>query len=130
MRYLDHALAWILLITAIAFILVMEITHLRNGSVLDVPFLWLVIAMMNFLRLRNSYAGVKGLRTFCIGANLIGLTLETVRFGLFGIAWFRYLGPYALVSYWAPYTVAAIAILGELIFSIAGKDGHSSATRI
>jgi hypothetical protein len=121
MRYVDYALACILLITAIVFILVMEITHLR-GAILDVPFLWLVIVMMNFLRLRNSYATVPGLKTYCVGANLIGLTLEIVRFGLFGVLWLRYMGPYALVSHWAPYTVATIAIVGELLFSIAQRN--------
>jgi hypothetical protein len=125
MRYLDYALAWILLITAIVFILVMETAHLR-GAILDVPFLWIVIAMMNFLRLRNFHVAVPGLKTSCIGANLIGLTLEVVRFGLFGVAWLRYLGPYALVAHWAPYTVAAITILGELLFSIAQRNDSSS----
>jgi hypothetical protein len=127
MRYIDYALAWTLLFTAIVFILVMEITHLR-GAILDVPFLWLIIVIMNFLRLRNPYAAVSGLKTSCISANLIGLTLEVVRFGLFGVAWLRYSGPYALVSYWAPYIVAMIAIFGELLFSIVqSNDSHSPA---
>jgi hypothetical protein len=129
MRYVDYALAWILLITAIVFILVMEITHLR-GAILDIPFLWLMIVMMNFLRLRNSHAAVPGLRTSCICANLIGLTLEIVRFRLFGVAWLRHSGPYTLVSYWAPYTVATIAILGQLLFSIAQRNDSNSPARI
>ena len=129
MRYVDYALAWILLITAIVFILVMEITHLR-GAILDIPFLWLMIVIMNFLRLRNSHAAVPGLRTSCICANLIGLTLEIVRFRLFGVAWLRYSGPSALVGYWAPYTVATIAILGELLFSLVQRSDSNSPARI
>jgi hypothetical protein len=109
MRYVDYALAWILLITAIVFILVMEITHLR-GAILDVPFLWLVIVVMNFLRLRNSHTAVPGLKTSCISANLIGLTLEVVRFGLFGVAWLRYSG-----------TLRAAELLGTLY---GGNDRH------
>jgi hypothetical protein len=125
MRYLDYALAWILLITAIIFVLVMEITHPR-GAILDDPFLWIVIAMMNFLRLRNSRAAVPGLRVSSISANLIGLTLEIVRFRLFGIASFRYSGLSMLWSQWAPYTVAMIVILGEFLFSVAQKNDSGS----
>ena len=128
MRYVDYALAWILLITAIVFILVMEITHLR-GAILDIPFLWLMIVMMNFLRLRNSHAAVPGLRTSCICANLIGLTLEIVRFRLFGVAWLRFLGPRALLTHWAPYTFATIAILGELLFSVVRRNDPNSPAR-
>ena len=40
--------------------------------------------MMNFLRLRNGYSGIRGLQTFCVSANLIALTVEMLRFGLFG----------------------------------------------
>jgi hypothetical protein len=121
MRYLDYALAWILLITAVIFILVMEITH-TPGSILDIPFLWLVIAMMNFVRLRNHRIQVWGLRTSCIGANLVGLMLEVVRFRLFGVD---------LLRHWGPYTaIAAVAILGELVFSIGRRSGHNSAARI
>jgi len=128
MRYVDYALAWILLITAIIFILVMEIAHLR-GAILDIPFLWLMIVMMNFLRLRNSHAAVPGLTTSCICANLIGLTLEIVRFRLFGVAWLRYLGPHALLTHWAPYTFATIAILGELLFSMVRRNDPNSPAR-
>lgn len=123
MRYIDYALACVLLATAVVFMLVMETIHPRGG-VLDVPFLWLVIAMMNLLRLRNTDVRVKALRTFCVGANLIGLTLEAVRFRLFGTELLHRWGPYA--------AIAAFAMLGELLFSIVrgnrqGNDSSSAA---
>ena len=102
MKYIDYLLNWTLFATAIVFMLFIEITHVRGG-VLDLPFLWLLIAMTNFVRLRNPGLAVRGLRTSCIGANLIGLISEVVRARLWG---------------WVPYTmIAAVAILGEVIFS-------------
>jgi len=121
MRYLDYAFFWILLLTAIVFILVIEITHPR-GSILDIPFLWVIIAMVNFLRLRNSGSAIKGLRTSCIGANLIGAVLEIVRFRLAGMSIWHNWGPYPMI--------AGIAILGELLFSVAKGNDSTSAARL
>jgi hypothetical protein len=121
MKYVDYALAWILLVTAIVFILVMEITHLR-GAILDIPFLWLIIATINFLRLRNGHTTVKGMKTSCIAANLIGLILEVVRFKLFGIG---------LLYSWGPFTaIAGMVMLGELLFSLAQRNHSSSSAQI
>jgi hypothetical protein len=121
MRYLDYLLAWILLITAAVFIVAMETKH-TPGAILDIPFLWLVIAMINFLRLRNAHLGVHGLRTSCIGANLIGLMLELVRLRLGGVP---------LLKNWGPYTaVAAAAIFGELILSAIQKNDPNSPARV
>ena len=78
MRYLDCAFAWAILLNAVSFMLAIEILHLR-GAILDVPFLWLLVAMLNFLRLRNGYARVPGLMATCVGANFVALTLEIVR---------------------------------------------------
>ena len=128
MRYVDYALAWILLITAIISILYMEVTH-PAGAILDTPFFWLVVAMLNFVRLRNAHAAVAGLRTSCIGANFIGSTLEVVRFRLFGVASLNYWGAHALLTHWAPYTFATIAILGELLFSIIRRNDPNSPAR-
>ncbi|MGH9512715.1 MAG: hypothetical protein ACRD2U_11335 [Terriglobales bacterium] len=117
MRYLDYFFASAILATAVVFILATEISHLR-GAILDIPFLWIVIAILNFLRLRNSDADVKGLRISCIGANLVGLTLEGVRLKLFGSH---------LLQGWGPYTlIALLAILAETIFSVVGKHDSKS----
>jgi hypothetical protein len=71
--------------------LAIEILHLR-GAILNIPFLWLLVAMLNFLRLRNGYARVPGLMVTCVGANFVALTLETVRWKLFGGGIFLRLG--------------------------------------
>jgi len=115
MKYFDYVLNWVLFITAIVFMFVIEFTHPR-GAVLDLPFLWLLIAMTNFVRLRNSGLAVKGLRTSCIGANLIGLITEVARARLWG---------------WEPYTViAAVAIFGEVIFSAVRRNDPNPAARV
>jgi hypothetical protein len=98
-----------MLLVAVLFMLLIEILHLR-GAFLEDPFLWLLVAMVNFLRLRNDYRTVKGLRITCIGANLIVLTVEIVRYGMYGNALLRSWGPYTLI--------AGIAALGETIFSM------------
>ncbi len=109
MRHLDQMCAWTMLLVSILFMLLTEILNLR-GAILEDPFPWLLAAMVNFVRLRNQDRTVIGLKVVCIGANLIILTLEAVRFGMCGTAIFRNWGPYTLI--------VAFAALGETIFSI------------
>jgi hypothetical protein len=116
MRYLDYICAWMILLVAVSFTLFTEISH-PPGAVLDVPFLWTLVAMLNFLRLRNDYPSLKGLKITCIGANLIALTLETVRLKLFGSVILKSWGPFALI--------VTLAVLGETIFSfVQMKESH------
>jgi hypothetical protein len=130
MKYIDSALAWILLLSATALILYTEIAHPR-GAVLDTPFFWLVISMINLVRVRNTHSTVPGLRISSIAANLVGATAEIVRFKLFGISALHQWGPQVLLTYWAPYTVATVAILGELLFSVVQKsDSGAAAARL
>jgi hypothetical protein len=82
MKYLDYACAWIIFLSAFVSIVVIGRWHPR-GTTLEAPLLWILVAMMNFLRLRNGYFVVRGLRTFCVAANLIAFALEILRFGLF-----------------------------------------------
>jgi hypothetical protein len=100
MRYIDFALAWIIFVIGVGGIVTTELFH-RPFRVLDTPLLWLFVAMFNLLRLRNG-SEVKGLTTFCIGANLAMVTLEAVRYKMFG--------PFALFG--------ALPILCELVFSV------------
>jgi hypothetical protein len=100
MRYIDFALAWIIFTIGVGGIVTTELFH-KPFQVLDTPLLWLFVAMFNLLRVRNGPA-VKGLTTFCIGANLAMVTLEAVRFKMFG--------PFALFG--------ALPILCELLFSV------------
>ena len=118
MRILDYAFAWLLLLSAVAFILVIELAH-PGGAILDIPFFWLVVAMVNFLRLRNGYASVAGLKTTCIGANLVAFTMEGVRWALHGAD---------LLKAWGAYTtIAAAALAMETLFSIFRRDDPDSA---
>ncbi len=113
MRYVDYLFAWTILMTAVVFILVTESLHPR-GAILDVPFLWIVIAIVNFIRLRNADVEVRDLKMFCVAANLIVLMLEVVRAKLLGAVILKNWGPYPLI--------VAIAVLGETVFSIARKN--------
>jgi len=121
MRYLDYICTWTILLTAVSFMLAIEILHLR-GAILNIPFLWLLVAMLNFLRLRNGYARVPGLMVTCVGANFVALTLETVRWKRFGGGIFKAWGLYTFV--------AAVAFLGETILSIVRKNDPGSTARL
>jgi len=82
MRYVDYGCAWIVFAAGATGILATEVRR-PPGVVLDTSLLWIFLAMINLLRLRNGYA-VKGLKVFCIGANLSVLALEAVRLRIFG----------------------------------------------
>jgi hypothetical protein len=99
-RIADYGCAGIVLALGIVRIVITEMLH-PPSAVLDTPLLWILLAMLNLLRLRNGYS-VKGLRVFCIGANVSVLALEAVRFKMFG--------PSALI--------AAVPILAETLFSV------------
>lgn len=121
MRYLDYICARTILLAAVSFMLAIEILHLR-GAILDIPFLWLLVAMLNFLRLRNGYGRVPGLMVTCVGANLVALTMEIVRWRLSGAG---------ILQAWGLYTlVAAVAFLGETILSIVRKNDPGSTARL
>lgn len=120
MKLLDYSFGWLLFLSAVAFILFFEMSH-PAGAILDIPFFWLVVAMVNFLRLRNGYANVPGLKTTCVGANLVALTMELARWGLFGARVWKAWGPYTMI--------ATVALLMETAFSILRKDDSGSAVR-
>lgn len=93
MRNLDYLCAWMMLVTAAIFLVVIEIWR-PLGVGYDTPLFWIPVAMINFLRLRNGYRGFDGLRTFAITANLMVLVLETIRLGEWGAWMIRYWGVY------------------------------------
>ena len=64
MKVLDSICVWALFGWALASIVMIEIRH-PSGAVLDVPVLWLVVAILNSLRIRNDKA-VRELRLFCV----------------------------------------------------------------
>jgi hypothetical protein len=128
MKCLDYACAWTMFLLALVSVVVIAFWH-PSGTTLEAPLLWVLVAMMNFLRLRNGYSGIRGLRTFCIAANVIALTVEMLRFGLFGSWIFESGGLYSLLSAsneWTAYLIVAVAALGETVFSAVQKNGHGN----
>src|SRR6266480_7987979 len=118
MKYLDYACAWMMFVTAAAFLVVIEIWHPRATG-LETPMFWIPVAMINFLRLRNGYRPLDGLRTFSIVANLMVLLLEIIRLGEFGGWIFAHWGLYYVVVSlwrWSPYLIIGAASSAELMF--------------
>lgn len=129
MRYLDYACVWAIFLSALVSIVVIAFWHPR-GTTLEAPLLWILVVMMNFLRLHNGYSGVRGLRTFCIAANLIAFALEILRFGLFG-GWILESGGlhylFLVPNVWMLYLVVGLSALIETVFSLQRNDSRESA---
>jgi hypothetical protein len=124
MKYLDDACAWTILLTAVIFLLVIELWR-PSGIGFDTPLFWIPVAMINFLRLRNGYRSFLGLRTFAILANLMVLLLEIIRLGEWGVWVLRNWSLCYIIAtlwVWTPYLIISIAALGELMFSIFPQD--------
>jgi tellurite resistance protein TehA-like permease len=73
-QIVDEACAWLLLSHGAFMIVMIEIWH-RPPAVLDLPSWWILLAMLNLLRIRND-VNVRHLKSFCRAANLIVLTPE------------------------------------------------------
>jgi hypothetical protein len=73
MRFFDGLCAGVLFVLAIVDCLLVPRTYTGRIWIFGTGMALLFAAMLNVLRLRNGY-GVKGLKTFCIGANVLGLT--------------------------------------------------------
>jgi hypothetical protein len=110
MKYVDYACAWTIFVLGLVTIVMTELWH-PPGAVLDTPLLWIFVGMFNFLRLRNDGA-VKGLRVFCIGANLSEFALELVRMKMAGPS----------------YLIVAAPMLCETIFSMVRSKRPVTAT--
>jgi hypothetical protein len=119
MRYLDYIFAWTIFLLAVSFMLTIEIRRLP-GPVLDIPWLWLLVAMINFLRLRNEGMRVHGLKVTSVGANLVASMLEIARWRLFG---FSGLGG-------AFTRIAMVAFLGETILSLVRRNESDLPARL
>lgn len=131
MKYLDYACVWAIFLSAFVSLVVIAFWHPR-GTTLEAPLLWVLVAMMNFLRLRNGYSGTRGLRTYCIAVNLIVLTVKILRFGLFGSWIFESGGFYYLLTAsraWTAYLIVALAAFGETVFSALQKNGSEEPAR-
>jgi hypothetical protein len=73
MRFFDRLCAGVLFILAIVDCLLVPRTYTGRIWIFGTGLALLFAAMLNVLRLRNGY-GVQGLRMFCVGANVLGLT--------------------------------------------------------
>lgn len=107
MKAVDTICAWALFAWAFLSIMMIEIRH-PAGAILDTPVLWIVIAILNVLRIRDAQ-GNRNLRLSCVAVNTIVLMIEIVRWKMFG-AWTA---------------VATILVLVETIFSIFRKPADA-----
>src|SRR4029077_19302642 len=82
MRVIDSIFAWAIFLTGFAYVIVVGYWHPR-GTVLDTPLLWIVVAMINFLRLNQREPALARLQVISIAANLMAFAFEFFRFGLF-----------------------------------------------
>jgi hypothetical protein len=73
MKLFDRLCAGILFVLAIVDCLLVPKTYTGRIWLLGTALALLFTAMLNVLRLRNGYA-VRGLKMFCIGANVLMLT--------------------------------------------------------
>jgi len=73
MKLFDRLCAGILFVLAIVDCLLVPKTYTGRILLLGTALALLFTAMLNVLRLRNGYA-VRGLKMFCIGANVLMLT--------------------------------------------------------
>jgi hypothetical protein len=84
LKNLDRACAWLIFILGILDLVHTELRH-PAGAVLDSGLLWVLLAMFNLLRIDHADK-VRHLQTFCIGANIATLMLESVRWKMFGLS--------------------------------------------
>lgn len=112
MKYLDETCAWLIFLAGLTHIVLTEAFHARD-SVLDTGLVYIFVAMLNLLRIRNGYT-VRLLRVFCLGANVSALMLEIVRWNMFG----RPSSPSFAVS---SLGVAALLLL-QTVFSVITKQ--------
>jgi len=110
MRYLDEASAWLLFLLGMSHMIVTELFPMR-GRILDTGLLYILVAMLNLVRVRNDQS-VRLLKTFCIGGNVSALIFEVDRWHQYQR--FGYVGD-------------AILLALLTIFSITRKQVSSSA---
>jgi hypothetical protein len=124
MRVIDSISAWAIFLTGFAYVIVVGYWHPR-GTVLDTPLFWIVVAMINFLRLSQGDSALARLRVISIAANLMAFALEFFRFGLFATRTATTWGSQYIfselrtnLSWWVPYFVIAISALVETVCSV------------
>jgi hypothetical protein len=111
-------------LTGFGYVIVVGYWHPR-ATVLDTPLFWIVVAMINFLRLNQQDSRLGRLRIISTAANLMAFALEFFRLGLFATrtanTWgsqYVWSGLRANHMWWVPYFVIAISALAETVFSV------------
>ena len=107
MKAVDTMCAWALFAWAFLSMVTIEIRH-PVGAILDTLVLWIVIAILNVLRIRDAQ-GNRDVRLSCVAVNTIVWMIEIVRWKIFG-AWTA---------------VATILVLIETILSIFRKPADA-----
>lgn len=85
MKLFDRACAGTIFLLAIVECLLVPKTYTGRIWILGTDFTLLFTAMLNLLRIRNGYA-VRGLRMFCIAANVIMMVFFAVLIASIGQA--------------------------------------------
>jgi hypothetical protein len=80
MKYVDRICASLIFFAGVAHIIATDVLHLRGS--MDTALVWIFVAMLNLLRILNGYS-VRGLKVFCLGANVAALMLEVGRWKMF-----------------------------------------------
>ncbi|MFZ0416693.1 MAG: hypothetical protein WAM04_01200 [Candidatus Sulfotelmatobacter sp.] len=111
MKLFDQLCAGILFVLSIVDCLLVPKTYTGRIWLLGTALALLFTAMLNVLRLRNGYA-VRGLKMFCIGANVLMLTFVVALMMSIGEA--RSLHNPQII-------VVAILVIVEMTFSL-GKN--------
>jgi len=111
MRLLDRVCAGMLFLLAIAECLLVPRTYTGRIWIFGTGLALLFAAMLNLLRIRNGY-GVKGLKMFAIGSNIMMLS--------FFVALMASIGQAKTLAH-PLVVVVAVLVLVEAVFSL-GKN--------
>lgn len=135
MRTLDRIAAWLLFATGFVSIVVVGFWHPRE-MFLDEPVLWIVVAMVNFVRFANEDSPPPRLRRVSIAANLMTFALGSLGIALFAsrtaASWgFDYAWRDFRINFlwWFPYFLGTTLALVETICSLrqTNRLGKSAA---
>lgn len=124
MKALDQTAAWLMFLTGFVYVIVVGYWH-PSGSMLDTPIMWLVVAMVNFVRIAEGNARIPRLRIVAVAANLLTLIVEFLRAGLTAsrirTSWdsdYVWSNFRINLGWWLPYFIIAVLALIETLFSL------------
>ena len=129
MRTLDRIAAWLMFAAGFVSISVVGFWRPRE-MFLDEPVLWIVVAMINFVRFANEDSPPARLRMVTVAANLMTFALGSLGIALFArrtaASWgFDYVWRDFQTNFlwWFPYFLATMLALVESICSFRREKG-------